>query len=280
LEDVQEYLEVFYHSCELGEYEVAFNVIRDGDDVNDFLNLRGNNQLRVELYQQLVENLPRREDWRYTASLTSLGNAYNALGRYPEAIAVLEQSLDIARDIGNRQGEANSLIGLGNAYHALGSYPEAIAFYKQSLDIQRDIGDKQGEADSLNNLGNAYNALGRYQEAIAVYEQSLDIKRDIGDRQGEADTLMNLGNSYQKVGRIQEGFAASQQATAIYQDLNLPIDAYPYPNWLKKLAKFAQRGKFHLILCFIGGLVALPFALIGLISVILYRLIRRRFTPS
>ncbi len=90
---------------------------------------------------------------------------------------------------------------------------------------------------------------------------------------------MNLGHSYQKVGRIQEGFAASQQAIAIYQELNLPLDAYPYPNWLKKLAKFAQRGTFNLILCFIGGLVALPFALIWLISLILYRLIRRRFNP-
>ncbi|MCC5896760.1 MAG: tetratricopeptide repeat protein [Phormidium sp. BM_Day4_Bin.17] len=439
LEDVQEYLEVFYHRCELGEYEAAFDVIWDGNNVSNFLDLRGNNQVLAELYQQLVENLPRREDWRYIASLTSLGNAYkslrrypeaiachkqsldikrdignrgseaaslcnlghacnalgryeeaiafykqslqisqetghqrwnansliglgnacdalgryeeaiafhqqaldiqrdigdrqceaaslmglgnayDALGRYEEAIAFHEQSLDIKRDIGNRQGEAASLNNLGNAYNALGRYPEAIAVYGQSLDIQRDIGDRGGEAASLCNLGNAHNALGRYQEAIdvleqslqvsqeighqpwkansliglgnaykalgrypeaiAVHEQALDIKRDIGDRKGEADTLMNLGNSYHKVGRIQEGFATSQQATAIYQDLNLPLDAYPIPNWLKKLAKFAQRGKFHLILCFLGGLMALPFALIGLISVILYRLIRQRFNP-
>ena len=90
---------------------------------------------------------------------------------------------------------------------------------------------------------------------------------------------MNLANLYHKVGRVQEGFAASQQATAIYQDLNLPLDAYPYPKWLKKLIKFAQRGKFHLILCCLGGLVAFPLAVVWLISLILYRLIRRRFNP-
>ena len=85
LEDVQDYLEVFYHRCELGEYEAAFDVLRDGDDVNEFLCLRGHNQLLAELYQQLVEHLPCREDYRYTASLISLGNGYRSLGRYRDA---------------------------------------------------------------------------------------------------------------------------------------------------------------------------------------------------
>jgi tetratricopeptide (TPR) repeat protein len=477
VEDVREYLEVFYHRCELGEYEAAFDVIRQGDKVDEFLDLRGKNQLRVELYQQLIDNLPNWQDWRYTASLTSLGNAYYSLGRYSEAIAFYEQSLEIARQIGHRQGEAaslgslgnaydslgryseaiafyeqsleifreisyrwgeatslgnlgnaydslgryseaiafyeqsleiqrqignrrgesDSLNGLGSAYHSLGRYSEAITFYGQSLEIQRQIGNRRGEADSLNglgsayhslehyseaitfleqsleifreisqrrgeatslgNLGNAYNSLGRYSEAIAFYEQSLEIKREIGDRRGEADslnglgnvyhslggyrkgiscyeqaleiareignirgeanslnglgnayhclgcyseaiasyeqllaikreigdrrgeanTLLTLGNVYQKVGRIQEGFVASHQGTLIYQELDLPLEAYPYPNWMKKIAKFAQRSKFHLIVCFMGGVVAFPFALIWFVSITLYRLIRPRF---
>jgi len=237
VEDVREYLEVFYHCCELGEYEAAFDVIRDGEDVDNFLTLRGNNQLRVELYQQLIDNLPNQQDWRYTASLTSLGTAYYSLGRHTEAIA----------------------------------------FYEQSLEIERDIGNRGGEAISLNNLGTAYYSLGRHTEAIAFYEQSLEIRRDIGNRGGEAKSLMALGSLYQKVGRIQEGFAASQQATSIYQELDLPLDAYPYPNWMKKIAKFAQRGKFHLIACFIGGVFAFPFFLVWFVLILLYRLVRQKF---
>ncbi|WP_017306854.1 NB-ARC domain-containing protein [Spirulina subsalsa] len=198
VEDVREYLEVFYHRCELGEYEAAFDVIYDGgnidQDVDNFLNLRGNNLLRVELYQQLVNHLPDHHNWRYTASLTSLGNAYNSLGRY--------------------------------------------------------------------------------QEAIAFYEQSLEIKREIGNRGGEATSLIVLGNLYQKTGKIKEGFAASQQAQLILQELNLPLAAYPIPNWAKAIAKFAQRGTFNLILCFILGLFAFPFALILFIALTLYRIIR------
>jgi tetratricopeptide (TPR) repeat protein len=436
--DVQGYLEVFYHWCQLGKYETAFDVIRKGDQVNEFLTLRGNYQIKVELYQQLVEGLPDQKDWRYTTSLTSLGNAYyflgryqdaiafqkqslaikrkigdrreeatsliglgnayrslghyedaiafheqalaikrdigdrggeatsliglgnaykslgryeeaiavyeqalaifreigdrggeagslvnlgnaykslgryeeaiafyeqplaicrdigdrgkeatslgnlgaayDSLGRYEEAIAFHEQALAIKRDIGDRGGEANSLNNLGNAYKSLGRYEEAIAFHEQSLAITRDIGDRGGEATSLNGLGNAYQYLGRYEEAIAFHEQSLAITRDIGDRGGEANSLFNLGLSYQKVGRIKEGFAAYQQAVVIYQELDLPLNAYPDPKWMKQIAQFAQRSKFHLVLCFILGVFAFPFALVGLVLLLIYRLIRRFFS--
>ncbi|WP_234488904.1 hypothetical protein [Oxynema sp. CENA135] len=82
---------------------------------------------------------------------------------------------------------------------------------------------------------------------------------------------------YQKIGRIKEGFAASQQAQLIYQELDLPLEAYPIPNWMKTIAKFARRGKFHLIGCAILGIFAFPFGLIWIVFVILYRLIRSRF---
>ena len=223
VEDVQEYLEVFYHRCELGEYAAAFDVIYDGKnidrDVDKFLDLRGNNQLRVELYQQLVNHLLDHHNWRYTASLASLGSAYNALGRYQEAIAFDQQSLEIQREIGDRGGEASSLIGLGNAYYFLGSYQEAIAFYQQSLEIFREIGDRQGEANSLMGLGNAYDSLGRYQEVIAFHQQSLEIFREIGNRRGEATSLMNLGIAYKALGSYQEAIAFYQQSLEIQREI-------------------------------------------------------------
>ncbi|WP_204101936.1 MULTISPECIES: tetratricopeptide repeat protein [Spirulina sp. CCY15215] len=119
--------------------------------------------------------------------------------------------------------------------------------------------------------------MGDYPQAIALYQQSLEIKRQIGDRGGEARSLQNLGSLYQKVGRIQDGYAAAYQAQEIYQALDLPLNAYPLPKWVKAVAKFAQRSKFNLILCFILGIVAFPFALIWIILIALYRIIRNLF---
>ncbi|MGI2909842.1 tetratricopeptide repeat protein, partial [Tolypothrix sp. VBCCA 56010] len=68
----------------------------------------------------------------------------------------------------------------GNAYNSLGQYQRAIEFLQQSLEISREIGDRNGEGASLGNLGNAYNSLGQYQRAIEFLQQSLEISREIG----------------------------------------------------------------------------------------------------
>jgi len=313
-DDIQEYLEIFYHFYQLADYDSAFEAIRHCDN---FLTLRGYYANQVELYGQLVNKwseIDDRENWNYLASLTSLGNAYSLLGQYERAIAFHQQSLDIAKEIGDIQGESNSLnnlgiaykslgryetaiafyqqsldiakeIGdirgesaslnnLGNAYESLGRYERAIAFHQQSLDIAKEIGNIQGESNSLNNLGNAYKSLGQYETAIAFYQQSLQIKREIGDRNGEALCLQNLGSTYYKCGEIKEGFAASYQAQMIRQELGVPMF---YPQWMKSLINFAQRGHLQLILCFIFGLIAFPFALVWIVIMYLWLWLRGSF---
>ena len=88
--------------------------------------------------------------------------------------------------------------------------------------------------------------------------------------------MQNLGVAYNKMGRIKEGFAAGQQATAILQELDLPLDVYPYPNWVKKLIRFGESSNLKFILCIILGIFAFPFALVGIILITLYRLLRSR----
>ncbi|KEI69117.1 hypothetical protein A19Y_4470 [Planktothrix agardhii NIVA-CYA 126/8] len=122
-----------------------------------------------------------------------MGNAYYSLGQYQKAIEFHQQSLTIAREIGDRNGEGNNLNNLGNAYHSLGQYQKAIEFYQQSLTIAREIGDLNGEGKALGNLGNAYGSLGQYQKAIEFYQQSLTLAREIGDRNIEGNALNNLG---------------------------------------------------------------------------------------
>ncbi|WP_245894955.1 tetratricopeptide repeat protein, partial [Nostoc cycadae] len=125
-DDVQEYLEIFYHCYQLQDYNSAFDALRFCDE---FLTLRGYYIDQVELYGQLVskwQEIGDRENWNYRASLTSLGIAYSSQGQYQRAIEFFQQSLEISRDIGDRNGVGNSLIGLGNAYYSLGEYQRAI----------------------------------------------------------------------------------------------------------------------------------------------------------
>jgi tetratricopeptide (TPR) repeat protein len=219
IDNVKEYLEIFYHYYQLGDYDSAFDTVWTCDD---FLTLRGYYTVQVEVYGQLVKAWKRtdeRENWNYGSALNHLGNAYNSVGEYHQAIDLYKQFLAIAREIGDRDGEAISLIGLGNAYDSLGEYQQAIDFLQQSLAIAQQIGDRNGEANSLNNLGNVYDSLGEYQQAIDFLQQSLAIKRQIGDRNGEASSLIGLGNTYDSLGEYQQAIDFLQQSLAIKRQI-------------------------------------------------------------
>ena len=192
----------------------------------------------IERHQQSLEITGEIGDRNGEASsLNNLGNAYYSLGQYPQAIELYQQSLEITGEIGDRNGEASSLIGLGNAYYSLGQYPQAIELYQQSLEITGEIGDRNGEASSLIGLGNAYYSLGQYPQAIELYQQSLEITGEIGDRNGEALCLWNLAIAYQSRGKILKSRDYKIAAVKIWQELQMPIDATPLPNYVKRMYK-------------------------------------------
>ncbi|WP_199249964.1 CHAT domain-containing tetratricopeptide repeat protein [[Phormidium] sp. ETS-05] len=154
----------------------------------------------IESWQQSLDIYRQIGDKQGAAyCLDCLGLTYNALGQYQRAIEFYNQELAIKREIGNRRGEAVALGNLGNAYRSLGEYKEAIEFHNQELAICREIGHRQWEAASLGNLGLTYDSLGQYQKAIEFHQQSLAIFKEIGEKQGEVASLRNLGNATNKL---------------------------------------------------------------------------------
>jgi tetratricopeptide (TPR) repeat protein len=151
-------------------------------------------------------------------ALNNLGNAYQELQRFEEAIGCHEQALAIRRERGDRRGEGLTLNNLGNAYQGPRRFEEAIGCYQQALAIRRESGDRYGEGQALNNLGSAYQQLSRFEEAIGCYQQDIAICRESGDRYGEGLTLNNLGSAYQELSRFEEAIGCHEQALAICRE--------------------------------------------------------------
>jgi tetratricopeptide (TPR) repeat protein len=218
LEDCQEEFEIFHHACEIGDHKKAFSIY---GTINDFLGRRGFYREQVGLLERLVSKWPSGPEnaSERGACFCSLGIAYGSLGQYQRAIDFQQQSLEIKREIGDRDGEGGALCNLGIAYGSLGQYQQAIDFYQEALPIQREAGNQQFEANSLGGLGNAYQSLGEYQRAIDFQQQSLEIKRKIGDRIGEAASLGNLGNAYQALGQYQRAIDLHRQHNEIAREI-------------------------------------------------------------
>jgi tetratricopeptide (TPR) repeat protein len=218
LEDCREELEIFHHACEIDNYQIAYLIYCT---IDDFLDKRGFWTEQVRLLEALVLQWEKTDNNRQEigACYCSIGNTYRSLGQYQRAIHFHQQHNEIAREISDRNGEANSLGNLGNAYYSLGQYQRAIDFHQQALPIQREVGNRQFEASSLGNLGNAYQSLGQYQRAIHFHQQHNEIAREMGDRQGEAGSLGNLGNAYQSLGQYQRAIHFHQQHNEIAREI-------------------------------------------------------------
>ena len=91
----------------------------------------------------------------------------------------------IAREIGDRRGEGNSLGNLGLAHGDLGDARQAIEYYEQQLVIAREIGDRRGEGNALWNSADEFWKMGRRDEAIGRAEEALRIKTEIEDPNAE-----------------------------------------------------------------------------------------------
>jgi tetratricopeptide (TPR) repeat protein len=255
LETIRGYLEAFEHYCQVGDWNAAKAILLD-QGIGSKLQTWGNYQEMLICCRRLLGHLPNSDE---VACQRGLGNAYYLLSNYPQAILYYQQSLDLAKEIddkqgqckalnnlgnvseqlgqyaesikylqqtlalaheiGDRRGEGNAQCGLGNACNSLGQYERAIDFYQQHLTIAREIGDRQGEGNALSGLGNAYNSLGQYERAIDFYQQHLTIAREIGDRQGEGNALGNLGFAYNSLGQYERAIDFYQQHLTIAREI-------------------------------------------------------------
>ena len=215
LETIRGPLEAFHHYCEVKDWESAKTILLD-QEMGLQLQIWGHYQEMIALHNRLTGCLSQANE---VSVQKGIGNAYFLLSNYPQALNHWQQSLDLARELGDLPGQWKALNNLGAVYQDQGDYPKSIEYLEQTLNIAREIGDRQGEGNALGNLGLTYNELGEYQRAIDFHQQSLAIKREIGDRRGEGNVLGNLGIAYKELGEYQRAIDFHQQYLAIAREI-------------------------------------------------------------
>ncbi|CAH3020182.1 unnamed protein product [Porites evermanni] len=77
--------------------------------------------------------------------------------------------------MGNKGSEGAAYNNLGSAYHRLGDHKKAIEFHQQSLSIAKEIGDKHLEQNTYLSLGSPFYNLHDYRKAEDCYESSIKV---------------------------------------------------------------------------------------------------------
>jgi len=184
-----------------------------------FWKVRGHYSTGRRLLESILDNAQGVSRISMAKLQYSLGSIVMFLGEYEKAQKILEESLELSREMGDKRGIAHSLNSLGNAAADLGNYEQAQKFYKESMILRREIEDKRGIAFSLNNLGNvAYNQ-GNYEQAQNFFEESLALSREMGEKRGIAIILSNLGNVAYNRGHHEQAQKFLEESLALSRDM-------------------------------------------------------------
>jgi tetratricopeptide (TPR) repeat protein len=156
-------------------------------------------------------------------TLTALGDAHRALGQFEEADRCLRGSIRILNAIEDSDLSGTALANHGLTRLDQGHPISALLELSTSLKIARDRGDRHGEALTTMNIGRAYMTrcpICHRQSAVRWLEVAVTMFHELQDRHGEAHALRNLGTAYLQSGDNHHARKYWQQATAILDQVD------------------------------------------------------------
>ena len=145
-------------------------------------NEKGNLFLRAGAFEDAIHayNKAIKYDQSFGWSYTNLGIAYLQLGRYAEAVLLLQKSLDLLKTDSERAVVWNEL---GNMYRCLNDYHNAVVAYQKADELDPDHNGVRdtveylhaefsaGNAKVWNELGDKFFKAGSYSEASNCYRK-------------------------------------------------------------------------------------------------------------
>lgn len=155
--------------------------------------------------------------------MRAMGQAYNGLGLYPKAKAILVQAVADAEKGGDGEALIRARIALGFNQYMNGDYEPASAGYREALSESEALFGESHDlvAASMRGLADSIFELGQTPEAERLYRRALAIERHLhGERHADtARTLHDLGILLYYQARYDEAEKLYRQSLATYRAL-------------------------------------------------------------
>ena len=114
-------------------------------------------------------------------------------GAEEAAQPLIEESVALSRELGNKADLAVALSNLGFVLLNLEDLVGAQAAHEESLAIRRELVRKEGIATGLANLGLMAAHSGDYHRAWPLLTEGLSLYEELGNKEGRAYTIRHLG---------------------------------------------------------------------------------------
>lgn len=173
----------------------------------------GHDDLALSFHEQSLEIARVAQDLRCeVASYNHLSRTYLSQHEYSAAITSSQRALILARQGGDRLGEANALANFGysevlqiQAEDPLDTqrYENVLPYLEQGLQLSEQLGDRPSQALCTNSLGIVLVIMGKYQAAITILERGTRIAEIIGDQWLVSLNYCYLAEAHRELGNIE-----------------------------------------------------------------------------
>lgn len=187
-----------------------------GDSLLYLLQQTQSDSVKINLYIQMAkscQNVDKEKGIEYYRNalkynmnnekkalvLNNIGFYYWKLGKFNEAIASYDQSLELYSQINDSLRLGMLYNNIGVCYWAMGKLNQALQSYKNSLKFRKAVNDLDGVSTVTNNIGLIYQDFGVYKEAIKYHNEALDIARKIQDYKALAYSYANIAKCYEMI---------------------------------------------------------------------------------
>lgn len=156
-----------------------------------------------------------------------LGNVFNRVGKFKEAITNYELQLKFAIEDGNRSQEAQALESLGNLYlfhPQFGDLRSAVKYLKRSLKVYIEQEDKSGIGHAYGYLGIAFYRLGNLETALNYHQRNLKIVMQLGEEVEEGKTYGNMGRVYRSLCNFNQAINYHELQLSIARNKTRKVD--------------------------------------------------------
>jgi len=124
------------------------------------------------------------------AVYSRLGQVVNRKGDLQQAMSYYSRALGLARDLGDKSGEAASLNNIASIFQDRGELDKALDYYQQALDVE-PLDSKK--ATKYNNIAMVYSARAEYPKAIEYIDKAIALDQRSGDFHSAAIVILNKG---------------------------------------------------------------------------------------
>ncbi|MGZ3883092.1 MAG: tetratricopeptide repeat protein [Bacteroidia bacterium] len=176
----------------------------------------GDYKTAMDLYiqsQRLFEK-NRMYNVEYGHLLHYIGSVFKRQKFYDKALVYYEKELALARQIKNKNLEAEALYLSAAMYGSAGDLEKELDYELKAYDLYKEEGNKRAMALMLGNMSGNYADKKDYRKAIACCEEALALHKETGDTEQDAWVFRSLGDYYSKINEHKKALSYLKKAMA------------------------------------------------------------------